>query len=87
MFDAVKLTKLKLNITSSALDSIIDYRVKSFQSELKNVYKFRDEHFGRSDVVDLISDVVVFRMNNNFSNLPRHIEIRLHNLIVTLNLR
>ena len=86
-YNAKDLTKMKLGISSSALDETIEFMIESVESEFHEVYKIKENDLMRQDIVDLISDYVVFKLNNNYSNMPRHIQARLYNLLFTLDLR
>ena len=76
------LLKLQLGISTSLRDDILKSKIKSAISELKNVQglKLKPE---RSDHVDFIVDYVAYRYKSGeVGNMPRHLQWRLHNLIM-----
>lgn len=78
----LELLKLQLGISTSLRDEILKSKIQSAISELKNVQglKLNPE---RSDHVDFVVDYVAYRYKSGEAgNMPRHLQWRLHNLIM-----
>lgn len=81
------LVKLKAGITGTALDSRVAALTAETISELETVYKIKPPGTSGGSVnmakLSVISDLVVWRLDNHDGGqIPRHIQIRLHDLSI-----
>lgn len=78
----LELLKLQLGISTSIRDKILKSKIKSVISELNNVQGLNLNH-ERSDHVDFVVDYAAYRYKSGEAgNMPRHLQWRLHNLIM-----
>ncbi|WP_420918134.1 hypothetical protein [Streptococcus intermedius] len=78
----LELLKLQLGISTSIRDKILKSKIKSVISELNNVQGL-NLNPERSDHVDFVVDYAAYRYKSGEAgNMPRHLQWRLHNLIM-----
>ena len=78
----LELLKLQLGISTSIRDKILKSKSKSVISELNNVQGL-NLNPERSDHVDFVVDYAAYRYKSGEAgNMPRHLQWRLHNLIM-----
>lgn len=75
--------KARLGITKNNRDEYLTQIIKSIISELKNIHGIvADEN--REDHIMFIIDYADYRYNNRTDiAFPRHLQFRLHNLIIS----
>lgn len=83
--DIKELVKAKLSLNNNRKDKLINLMIISVKMELTDKYHLPNELLTRADVVDFISDYIVFKITNanNFTakGMPRYLEARLHDLL------
>lgn len=80
---ALKLLKADLGISSDVRDEYLNAILNGVSDELNKIYGIEVDYENISDLMFVV-DYSVFRYEHReYKDIPRHLERRLHNLIIT----
>lgn len=78
----LSIVKARLGISTDVRDAYLNAIINGILDELKNQHKLKMDA-SRGDHIMFIADYAEYRYSNrDVPNMPRHLQWRLHNLVV-----